>query len=605
MDAFASHRTQGVSVFLGSPFFRRPIALKREDGGQFDEAALARPLSELLGTSQSAMCNAHRDWCEKLVEADREVSEARTRGLQLDWTGAVDLLAKAEATVSSLRVPNAMSSYGPLGKENEGKIFAAACHISLAARKASGFQFVAEANRGTLIAGEPVQVTVKYGCRPGVKCWIQENSLESFSFSGLKSQDRGTGDPPLGIKFLTIAAPVSFPEEVWPRRQTEKEPAASASLYFGSDSQRLTEVTVPVTYTQATSTQVDRVPVRIVPAYTLAVEPKQEIEKLAGKHEPFDVFLRVHSYSQKTATVKVGLDVPAGWKSSDAVDVNFAGEGDRYAKITATPPAKLEAGHYTITAYAKRGEEKFTTSIEPLPSMPTLVWEEPAQTVVHAFDIKAQENLRVGYISAESEPVPDALKMLGISVEMLDANALNFGDLSKYNAIVVGVRAYELRSELPGANQRLLDYAKNGGTLVVQYQRDFAWDGKNYAPYPAKIGQKQGDPLPRITDETSPVKFLKPDDALLNTPNKITQEDFKGWVQERGLYFWSEFDPQYTALLAMNDPGEKDLNGALVYTKYGKGTYIYTGVAFFRQLPEGVPGAYRLFVNLLAASRTH
>ncbi|HYK38424.1 MAG TPA: hypothetical protein VEU98_00260, partial [Candidatus Eremiobacteraceae bacterium] len=180
-----------------------------------------------------------------------------------------------------------------------------------------------------------------------------------------------------------------------------------------------------------------------------------------------------------------------------------------------------------------------------------------------------------------------------------------FGNLSKYDAIVVGVRAYELRGELPGANQRLLDFARSGGTLVVQYQRDFAWDGKNYAPYAAKIGTKPGEPLPRITDETSPVKFLKPDDPLLNTPNKITQDDFKGWVQERGLYFWSEYDSQYTPLLAMNDPGEKDLNGALVYTKLGKGTYIYTGIAFFRQLPEGVPGAYRLFVNLLSASRSH
>jgi hypothetical protein len=312
----------------------------------------------------------------------------------------------------------------------------------------------------------------------------------------------------------------------------------------------------------------------------------------------------VHSYSQKAATVSAGLEVPAGWKSSGAVDVSFAGEGDRYAKLRVTPPAKLAAGNYTIKAYAKRGEEKFTTSVEPLVSMPTLVWEEPAQTVVHAFDIKVPENLRVGYISAESEPVPDALKMLDIRVEMLDRNALNFGDLSKYDAIVVGVRAYELRSELPGANQRLLDYAQSGGTLVVQYQRDFAWDGKNYAPYPAKIANKQGDPLPRITDENSPVKLLKPDTLLLNTPNKITQDDFKGWVQERGLYFWSEYDSRYTPLLALNDPGEKDLDGALLYTKLGKGTYIYTGIAFFRQLPEGVPGAYRLFVNLLSASRS-
>jgi hypothetical protein len=223
-------------------------------------------------------------------------------------------------------------------------------------------------------------------------------------------------------------------------------------------------------------------------------------------------------------------------------------------------------------------------------------------------------NLRVGYVTAENEPVPEALERLGIRVEMLDGVALAFRDLSQFNAIVVGVRAYELRPELSGANQRLLDYVSKGGTLVVQYQREFAWDKYHYAPYPALISPplppaKEGSPqvvrpLPRITDENSPVKFLKPDDPLLNHPNKITQNDFKGWVQERGLYFWTEFDPKYTPLLAMHDPGEPELNGGLVYTHYGKGTYIYTGLAFFRQLPEGAPGAYRLFVDLLSASRS-
>jgi hypothetical protein len=224
---------------------------------------------------------------------------------------------------------------------------------------------------------------------------------------------------------------------------------------------------------------------------------------------------------------------------------------------------------------------------------------------VHAFEINVPKNLRIGYITAESEPVPSALKMVGIQVDLLDAATLAFGDLSKYDAIVVGVRAYELRGDLPGANQRLFDYVSNGRTLLVQYERDFAWAGKSYAPYPAKIeSNRPGEPLPRITDETAAVTFLKPDDFLLNKPNKITAKDFDGWVQERGLYYWTEFDPKYTALLSMHDPGEKDLNGGLAYTKFGKGTYIYTGLAFFRQLPEGVPGAYRLFVNLLSASRT-
>jgi hypothetical protein len=350
------------------------------------------------------------------------------------------------------------------------------------------------------------------------------------------------------------------------------------------------------------------------------VEPKQAIE-IAGKQgKPFDVLLRIHSYATQTGEVRAGLTAPRGWKTSAAIPLKFEGAGDRYARLTVTPPMKLVKGSFKISAYVERwaahapGEKaaKFTTSLEPLSTLPTQLWSEPAQCSVHVFDVLVPANLRVGYVTAESEPVPEALQRLGIRVEMLDAVALAFRDLSPFNAIVVGVRAYELRPELSGANQRLLDYVSSGGTLVVQYQREFAWDKFQYAPYPALISPplppaKDGAaqtprPLPRITDENSPVKFLKPDDPLLNAPNKITQDDFKGWMQERGLYFWTQFDPKYTPLLSMNDPGEPALNGGLVYTHFGKGTYVYTGLAFFRQLPEGVPGAYRLFVNLLSAS---
>jgi len=359
-------------------------------------------------------------------------------------------------------------------------------------------------------------------------------------------------------------------------------------------------VTNPVTHIFANSTRIDRVPLRVVPAYTLAVEPRRAVEVPGKRQKSFDILLRVHSYATAPSTVSVGLDTPDGFTSSQPAEVAFPGSSDKYVKLTVTPPSQLAAGRYSITAYAKRGDERFITSIAPLPSLPTQHWEEPAQCVVEAFDINVPANLRVGYIPAEGEPIPDALRMLGIQVDNLDAQALAFSDLSRFDAIVVGVRAYELRPDLPGANQRLLDYVSNGGTLVVQYNRDFVWDARSYAPYPAHIGA----PTPRITDENSPVKFLKPDDPLLNRPNQITQDDFKGWVQERGLYFWKDFDPKYTAVLAMNDPNEGDLNGGLVYTKFGRGTYIYTGIAFFRQLPEGVPGADRLFVNLLSAART-
>ncbi|HET7150540.1 MAG TPA: hypothetical protein VFI60_03945, partial [Candidatus Acidoferrum sp.] len=338
--------------------------------------------------------------------------------------------------------------------------------------------------------------------------------------------------------------------------------------------------------------------------------------------KPFDVLLRVHSNATLPGQVRAGLSVPKGWKAAAPIALKFTGTGDRYIRMTVTPPLKLTAGNYKIAAYAERAAdrakgtkaEKFTLSLEPLQTLPTQFWSEPAQCEVRAFVMNVPQNLHVGYVTAESEPIPEALRELGIQVDMLDATQLAFADLSRFHTIVLGVRAYELRSELPEANQRLLDYVSKGGTLVVQYNKDFIWDKLEPAPYPALISPprppiREGAPqtpriLPRITDETSPVKFLKPNDPLLNTPNKITQADFKGWVQERGLYFWTQFDPKYTAVLAMHDPGEADLDGGLVYAHYGKGIYIYTGLAFFRQLPEGVPGAYRLFVNLLSASRT-
>jgi len=353
----------------------------------------------------------------------------------------------------------------------------------------------------------------------------------------------------------------------------------------------------------------DRVPLRLVPEFAVHAEPKQLVLPLPNKPEPVDVFLKIHSYTSQPKTLKVvTLDVPYDWVTSPPVSVQFDGVGDKYVRFTVTPPNSLAPGDYLIKAYAKREPpalkvtppDAFSTSLEPLPSMPSILWSEPAQCIVHAFDINVPPNLRVGYISAEGEPIPEALKRLGINVDMLDATALNFGDLSEYDAIVVGVRAYELRPELPGANKRLLDYVSGGGTLVVQYNRDSVWDKLQPAPYPAKIGS----PTPRTTDETAEVKFLQPNDPLLNSPNKITAADFNNWVQERGLYYWSNFDSRYIPLLTMHDPGETDLNGSLVYTRYGQGTYIYTGLSFFRQLPEGNSGAYRLFVNLISASRT-
>ena len=601
LDAFVNHRTQGISGFLSSPYIWRPIVLTRADGAYLDPAVLARPLTALFGEEQGATCKAHPDWCAAVKTADGQLARARAAALKLDWPAAVQLLAQAAESMSSLYKPDFMSSIGPMDRENESDVYKVVDRLSNALLLTSGFEFTAEADRSEIVLGEPVTVTLHYGCRRVVKCPVLDKPAY---LTGMDEGAKGEGDPDIGLKYkITIKTPAEE-ARVWEKLQPEAQPAVRAMLEVRVGPDRIRFAAVPVTHIQANSTRVDRVPLRIVPAYTLAVEPKQKIEVLAQARKPFDVFVRVHSNATQAAEVSVGLDVPPGWNASAEQEIEFTGQGDRYARFTVTPPEKLAAGHYALAAYARREKEKFSTSLEPLSTLTTQFWSEPAVCRVHAFDVALPENLRVGYITAESEPIPEALERLGIRVEMINPTELAFGNLARFDAIVVGVRAYELRSDLPAANQRLLDYAANGGALVVQYNRDFIWDKLQPAPYPAKIDSgKPGAPLPRITDETAAVKFLQPEDALLNRPNKISPADFDGWVQERGLYFWSQFDPRYTPLLAMHDPGEPDLDGGLVYARTGKGVYIYTGLSFIRQLPEGVPGAYRLFVNLLAAAR--
>jgi LmbE family N-acetylglucosaminyl deacetylase len=595
LDAFANHHTQGIAGFLNSPFLRRQIALAPEGGGTVDPAKLAEPLTTLF------------PGCKAFADALNRLDLALNSALQLNVVEATHQLAAAAEDFNDWTGKCGYAIANDSSQLQYARDIARSQQrIERALALVAGIRLNAEANTGELVAGDSFRVTASTTCRKEAQCVFGPLSLH-LPNTMEQAAEKGTAEN--GYQF-TIAFNEKPPAPKPDQFQLSEHADEMASLLPERPPLIVAhqEVTVagykwsveqPVTYIEATSTSAVRVPLRIVPAYTLAVQPRQAVEVLSPPHKPFEVFLRVHSYSAKPAKVSVGLEVPDGLRASAPMEMEFKGIGDQYAEVTVTPPAKLDAGNFTIIAYAKRGDEKFSASIEPLPSAPTIHWLGRAQCVVHAFDISVPPNLRVGYISAEGEPIPDALRRLGIDVETLDTPALTFGDLSRFGAIVVGVRAYELRPELAEANKRLLDYVSNGGALIVQYNRDYIWDRLQPAPYPAKIG----NPNPRITNEDSPVKFLKPNDPLLNQPNKISMADFQNWVQERGLYFWSDFDPRYAALLAMNDPGEKDLSGGLVYTRYGKGTYIYTGLAFFRELPDGVPGAYRLFVNLLSASR--
>lgn len=199
----------------------------------------------------------------------------------------------------------------------------------------------------------------------------------------------------------------------------------------------------------------------------------------------------------------------------------------------------------------------------------------------------------IGYIMGAGDKVPEALRQMGYQVKLIDVNA-PLNNLKQFNAIVIGIRAYNTEKALKNAQQSLMDYVKNGGTLVVQYNKNFDLVTGDLGPYPFKVSRD------RVTEEDAKVDFLLPADPVLQVPNKITSKDFDGWIQERGVYFVSDADPHYRQPLGMHDKGEQMLKGALIICDYGKGKYVYTGLDFFRELPAGIPGAFRLFANLIA-----
>jgi hypothetical protein len=214
------------------------------------------------------------------------------------------------------------------------------------------------------------------------------------------------------------------------------------------------------------------------------------------------------------------------------------------------------------------------------------------------FDLKVAP-VKVGYIMGSGDEVPDAIRRMGVDVTMLDGDTLATGDLSRFDTIVVGIRASETNPDFVANNGRILDYVQRGGTLIVQYQQQ-EYANRMLPPYPASPPTNAN---PRVTDENAPVKILVPTHPVFNFPNKITDADFNGWVQERNAYAFSMFDSRYVPLLECNDTGEPPVRGAEVYADYGKGRYVYTAYSWFRQLPAGVPGAYRQFANLISLAK--
>jgi len=298
-----------------------------------------------------------------------------------------------------------------------------------------------------------------------------------------------------------------------------------------------------------------------------------------------------------------GVDVPNGalqaWRSEPAsVVVSFAKKGEEaHATFMVKPPTNELISYVAAEAETVDGKKIDTgiTNVDYPHIPPQRVFGDAVAKLVRV-NVKKLGN-RVGYIMGAGDDVSSALRQVGYDVTLLTDEDLDRGDFAKYDAIVTGVRAYNARPRMRLAHPKLMEYVKNGGTLVVQYNSTNPQPllVEVPGPYPFKVTTD------RVTVEEAPVRFIHPDSPLLNVPNKITQADFGGWVQERGLNFVKDWDPQYQTVLASNDPGEPEKEGGELYAHYGKGTFIYTSYAWFRQLPAGVPGAYKMFVNLVSA----
>ena len=339
-------------------------------------------------------------------------------------------------------------------------------------------------------------------------------------------------------------------------------------------------------------------PLSVVPRFSVELEPGTQVISTHNGSTTM-VTVGISSNLERDLAGVLRLELPEGWKSEPAqLDVKLKHRGEKQDFQFKVFPARLQQGRATIRAVldsegAKYGEGYTLVTREDLGSF---YYYQPARQRVSIVDVQAPHDLKIGYIMGAGDDIPTVLKQIGMDVTLIPAEKLANEDLSRFGTIVLGIRAYDTQKDVAANNKKLLDFVNGGGTLVVQYNSGTGdFNAGKFTPYSAELSRA------RVSVEEAPVEILAPENPIFHYPNTITTHDFDGWVQERGLYFMDKWDEHFTPLLACHDPGEDEQKGGLLEAKYGKGTYIYTGYAFFRQLPAGVPGAVRLFVNILSA----
>ncbi len=514
-------------------------------------------------------------------------------------------------------LPTLLEAYGELVQLDDPWADFKLGELTRAIELASGIWIDAVADRWDAAPGESLNVTLE----------VLSRSKPSIAWTGAEvsgtAMSKASGVGPLTYnrparREVEVAIPSSadYSQPVWLRK-----PAASDGYQYVDESLigdpespnvldarfdlKFGDVTVPITK-PVVYRWVDRAygersrALQVVPPVAVSLAQSNLI---FASQEPQAVPVRLLSNVAR-ASGSLSLDIPAGWRAEPAsIPVELSRKGQETTlEFKVYPPSDPSSGE--LTAKLNLGEKVLSTGMQAIEyDHISIQMTYPEATIpLHRVDVKLLSK-NIGYIMGAGDKIPEALEQLGADVTLLSESDLASADLAGFDAIVVGVRALNTRPDLLAAKERVLGYVEEGGTLVMQYNTvSFRRRGGGGAPPPATLA-----PFPmtasrnRVTDEFAEMTLAIADHPLLQAPNRITAKDFDGWVQERGLYFMSEWDERYDSPLLCNDPGEDPQGGSLLYARHGKGVYIFTGLSWFRQLPAGVPGAYRLFANLVSA----
>jgi GlcNAc-PI de-N-acetylase/alpha-galactosidase-like protein len=498
---------------------------------------------------------------------------------------------------------------------------------------AYGLSFEAIADDGLVVGGQPVKLSIVTINRGATDVAVTGVDVSGFAGGAC------TPGPAAKRAFYTCATDVQVPKDAkltepyfhdnyWKHPENlarnDFDPGVPFGIAFAPTPFRATyhvkagsaeitrEIPIQFRYVKDIYNGDKRMELNVVPAFSVAVTPGLAVipvAKTAAEAKPVDreVHVAVTNGTKGAAKVTVTLQAPAGWKVSPAsAPIEFGHEDEALtARFRVTAPASIKVGAYPVQAIVTSdvtGEQKFTSGYQEIeyPHVQRRQVIKPAVTSVKVIDVKTAPNLNVGYIVGVGDQVPPAIEQLGAKVTFIDGDELAWGNLSKYDVIMTGVRAYERREDLKAYNKRLLEYAERGGTVLVQYNK-MEFNQQQYGPFPARVSGN------RVSDESVPVEILQKENPVFTRPNRLGPMAWNGWVQERGLYFLGEKDPKYSDLVSMVDsfpdnPGVK--LGALVEGKIGKGRWIYIGLGLWRQLPAGTDGAYQLLANLISLGKT-